>query len=277
MPIRTIVTLTVAVLLGLIAVLLVRSYLGNAQPTQKGSVAVATVPVVVASQAIDRGTAIEPKQLKVVNYPSEAVPTGAFRNINDLAGASAEKRLALRSFAPNEPLLATRVSGPGGRLVLSASLGEGMRAVSLRSNDVAGVAGFVLPGDRVDILLTRSVGQERPTTVTQVLAENVRVLGIDQSDNDEANTPVVARAVTVEVTPNQAQIITLAQSVGTVSLSLRQITDQAPLARRAITVAQLGFFRGPAAPGPAGAAVAKPTGHPVRVTRGVETAEYRVP
>jgi pilus assembly protein CpaB len=276
MPIRTIVTLTVAILLGLIAVLLVRSYLGSARPAAQRAAVVSTVPVVVAALAIDRGTAIEAKQLKVVNYPAEAVPAGAFRTISDLTGASADKRLALRSFAPNEPLLATRISGPGGRVVLSASLGEGMRAISLRSNDIAGVAGFVLPGDRVDILLTRSGGGDNPTTVTQVLAENVRVLAVDQSDNDEANTPVVARAVTIEVTPNQAQMITLAQSVGGISLSLRQITDRAPLARRAMTVAQLGYFRAPPPPGASGPA-AKLTGHPVRVTRGIETAEYRVP
>lgn len=276
MPIRTIVTLTVAVLLGLIAVLLVRSYLGAQRPNAKG-VEQASVPVVVAAQAIDRGKPIEAAQLKVVNYPVQAVPAGAFRNISDLAGASADKRLALRTLAPNEPVLATRVSGPGGRLVLSATLGEGMRAVSMRANEVSGVAGFVLPGDRVDILLTRSVGQENPTTVTQVLAENVRVLAIDQSDNDEVDKPVVARAVTVEVTPNQAQMIALAQNVGQVSLSLRQISDQAPLSRRAITVAQLGFFRAPAPPSARRATAVRLTGHPVRVTRGVETAEYRVP
>jgi pilus assembly protein CpaB len=232
----------------------------------------------VAAQAIDRGSVIEAKQLKVVNYPAEAVPAGAFRNVNDLTGASAERRLALRSFAPNEPVLATRVSGPGGRVVLSATLGAGMRAVSLRSNEIAGVAGFVLPGDRVDILLTRTVAGASPTIVTQVLGENVRVLGVDQSDNDEANAPVVARAVTVEVTPNQAQVIALAQSVGTVSLSLRQISDQAPLGRRAITVAQLGFARAATAPVTSGGTrAARPTGHAVRVTRGIETAEYRVP
>lgn len=277
MPIRTIASLAVAILLGLVAVLLVRSYLANGRNDAVRQT-VAMAPVVVAAQAIDRGKAIEAAQLKVVNYPAEAVPTGAFRSIAELTGAGVDKRLALRSMAPNEPLLATRVSGPGGRLVLSASLGEGMRAVSLRSNEIAGVAGFVLPGDRVDILLTRTVGQEHPTTVTQVLGENVRVLGVDQSDNDEADKPAVARAVTIEVTPEQAQVMALAQSVGAVSLSLRQISDQAPLGRRAITVAQLGFVKtAAAASAPAQARAPRLIGYPVRVIRGIETAEYRVP
>jgi pilus assembly protein CpaB len=205
------------------------------------------------------------------------VPSGAFRNIGDLTGASAERRLALRSIAPNEPVLASRISGPGGRLVLSASLAEGMRAVSLRTNEVAGVSGFVLPGDRVDILLTRSVGENQ--TVTQVLAENVRVLGVDQSDNEEADKPMVVNAVTVEVNPNQAQVIALAQAVGSVSLTLRQMSDQAPLGRRAVTSGQLGFAHRPAqaAAGGGGPSLTRVKGYPVRVTRGVETAEYRVP
>ena len=271
MPIRTIATLAVAIFLGIVAVFLVRTYLLSNRPPAS-AVAVAGTPVVVATEVIERGKPVEAKQLKVVSYPSDAVPTGSFRTVAELAGAPADKRVALRSFAPNEPVLATRISGPGARLVLSASLGDGMRAVSLRSNDVAGVAGFVLPGDRVDILLTRAIGDGHQT-VTQVLAENVRVLGVDQSDNDEANTPVVAHAVTVEVTPAQAQVVALAQSVGSVSLSLRQINDVAPLGRRATTVSQLGF--GGAAP--AVGRVKRPPGFAVHVTRGVETAEYRIP
>src|SRR5206468_5788170 len=156
------------------------------------------------------GVTLEPPLLKVANYPLDSVPVGSFKTVAEVAGGPAGKRLALRSLALNEPVLANKVSGPGGKLNLSGVLTEGMRAVSFRSNDVAGVAGFVLPGDRVDILLTRSVGSgDQATTVTQVLAENIRVLGVDQSDNDEADKPVVARAVTVEVTPAQAQTISL--------------------------------------------------------------------
>jgi pilus assembly protein CpaB len=187
-------------------------------------------------------------------------------------------------MAPNEPVLASRVSGPGGKLSLSVAVTDGMRAVSLRSNDVAGVAGFVLPGDRVDILLTRTAtpnGEAAATTVTQALAENVRVLGIDQSDNDEADKPAVARAVTVEVTPAQAQAISLAQAVGSVSLSLRHVADELPLARKATTVADLGFYGNRPVVRRAVAARPRPmlqlAGHEVRVTRGMETAGYRVP
>jgi pilus assembly protein CpaB len=150
-----------------------------------------------------------------------------------------------------------------------------MRAVSLRSNDVAGVAGFVLPGDRVDILLTRQIEHGQ---VTQVLAENVRVLGVDQTDDDQANKPQVAKAVTVEVTPDQAQKISLAQAVGQVSFSLRHSADQLPLTRHATTIADLGF--GGAAPRVTHAVARRVAAPPplaeVRVTRGVDIAGYRL-
>jgi pilus assembly protein CpaB len=277
MPIRTVATLAVAIFLGLIAVFLVRTYLTAARPTSSQAAATGGVPVVVASQVIVRGKPIEAAQLKIVRYPADAVPAGAFQNVADLAGAPADKRLALRAMAPNEPVLASRVSGPGGRVTLSAALADGMRAVSLRSNDIAGVAGFVLPGDRVDILLTRGA---EGSTVTQALAENVKVLGIDQSDNDEADKPAVARAVTVEVTPEQAQAISLAQAVGSVSLSLRHVADELPLARKATTVADLSYSRGQ--PVVTRVVVVRPAapvqmGHEVHVTRGIETAGYRIP
>lgn len=270
MPIRTIATLAVAILMGLIAVMLVRNYLGSAthpQPVAAG----ATTPVVVATAQIERGAAVEAGQLKLVNYPADAVPAGAFRNVADLTGTAADKRVALRAISANEPILPEKISGPGGRLVLSASLTPGMRAVSLRSNDVAGVAGFVLPGDRVDILLTRTVGGGE---VTQVLAENVRVLGVDQLDDDSANKPQVARAVTVEVKPDQAQAISLAQAVGAVSLTLRHVSDELPLSKHATTVADLGFAR----PAVAKAVVRRAAPAPsIVVVRGLETVGYRVP
>lgn len=274
MSIRTVATLAIAILMGLLAVFLVRNYLSSARNASPQTAA-AGVPVVVASQAIVRGKVIEAAQLKIAHYPADAVPAGAFQTIPELTGAAANKRIALRAMTPNEPVLATRVSGPGGRVTLSTAVTDGMRAVSLRSNDIAGVAGFVLPGDRVDILLTRTADGG---TVTQALAENVKVLGIDQSDNDEATNPAVARAVTVEVTPAQAQTISLAQAVGTVSLTLRHVADELPLARKVTTVSDLGFFGRPAVTrAVAVRAPAPPPGHEIRVTRGVETAGYRIP
>jgi pilus assembly protein CpaB len=274
MPVRTIATLAVAVLLGLVAVLLVRTYLGNAQKPQAAAQVVATRPVVVAAQPIERGVALQPQLLKVVNYPAEAIPADAFPNVAQLTAPASPGRLALRSFAANEPILAASVSGPGGKLNLSTILAPGMRAISLRSSDVAGVAGFVLPGDKVDIYLTRVVGdKDHVTTITQVIAEDVLVLGIDQVSSQETDKPIVARAVTVQVSPDQAQKIWLAQSVGAVSLALRHVADDAAIARKFTTSSELGFAPRTASAGPP----RLPKGLiEVRVTRGMETSPYTV-
>ena len=274
MNIRTIATLVVAVLLGLIAVLLVRSYLGSARQPTATQVAMATKPVVVAAQPIERGVALQPQLLKVVNYPADAVPTDAFGAVAQLTAPASPGRLALRSMAANEPILGASISGPGGKLNLSTVIPTGMRAITIRSNDIAGVAGFVLPGDKVDIFLTRAVGaRDAVTTITQVLAQDILVLGVDQLANPETDKPVVARSITFEVTPELAQKLTLAQSVGSISLSLRHVADDEGLKRLATTSGELGF--GPKPPGAAAPRVRRDIVQ-VRVTRGLETSGYDV-
>jgi pilus assembly protein CpaB len=280
MPVRTILTLSVAVLLGLVAVFFARGYLFQVRKADAAAaVAAGTTPVVVAAQPVARGMTLQPQLLKLVRYPAEAVPPGAFTS---MAQAVQGGRLVLRDVALNEPVLASRVTQPGGNLNLSTSLSPGMRAVTVRSNDVAGVAGFVLPGDRVDVMATRTTGNDSHSTLTQVLAQNIKVLGVDQVASENADKPIVAKAITVEVTPDQAQIITLAQSVGAISLALRQIADVEPLARQVTTVADLGYGR-PATPAPARVAPrriaprpAPPSGIQIRVTRGVQTSAYEV-
>ncbi|MBI1684335.1 Flp pilus assembly protein CpaB [Caulobacter hibisci] len=294
MQTKTVISLGAAAVLGLGAVLAARVYMGAGREDAPAVKEAGSTPVVVASQPLARGFKLQAAVLKVARYPADAVPPGAFSTIPEAASGAGGARIALKDIAANEPILADRVSGAGGRSNLASSLGEGMRAVSLRANDVAGVGGFVLPGDRVDVMLTRSQDNNQPeTSLTQVLAENVRVVGVDQSDDQSADKPVVVKAITIEVTPDQAQAITLAQAVGALSLALRQISDQAPLGRRTMTLADLQRGMGPTAiatpaapvrafaprrpamrPGPA--RLPNPTSTEVRVTRGVETTGYRV-
>lgn len=264
---RTISTLVAAVFLGLFAVILTRSYLNNAvRPVPLVSSSGGSIPIVVTSANIARGGILQADALKVVPYPADAAPVGAFHTISELAGTVGQQRLALRSMVANEPILPGNVTGPGGKLNLSGVVAAGMRAVSLRANDVSGVGGFVLPGDRVDVLLTRAgSSNDAGSTLTQILAENVRVLGIDQSNNDEADKPVVAKAITVEVTPAQAQSISLGQQVGTVSLTLRHVADDAPLAAKAMSVSDLG---------PSPRKSTAPAGPSVRVVRGVAASRF---
>lgn len=182
--------------------------------------------VVVAARPIDLGQALTPDMLRLQAWPAGALPQGAFTQISELTGG--EARVALRAIEPNEPILISRVSGAGGRATLSATIAEGHRAVAIRVNDVIGVGGFVLPGDFVDVLLTREDGEGRNSNRpmrTDLLIANVRVLAIDQTANESRNDPQVARAVTIEVTPEDGQKVALATEIGTLSLALRRADE----------------------------------------------------
>jgi pilus assembly protein CpaB len=264
--IRTIATFAIAVFCGIVAVLLTRTYLNRA-PQGTAYIPTATVPLVVAARPLERGMVLAPDALKLTHVPADAAPANSFHSLTEVTGSKEQQRLVLRNLVANEPILASNVSGPGGKLNLSGTIAAGMRAVSLRSTDVTGVGGFVLPGDRVDVLLTRARGSDTANTVTQVIAENVRVLGVDQSDNDQAEKPVVSKAITVEVTPEQAQSISLGQTVGTVSLALRQVADDAPLIRKSMAVSDL-------SPAPARKTVSVAAAPAVRVWRGTEASKF---
>lgn len=213
------IILAVAVLLGGAAIWGVI----NIQGAQRSA---ASAHVVVAARSIDLGQALTPNMLRLQAWPADALPQGAFTEISQLTGG--ERRVALRAIEPNEPILASRVSGEGGRATLSATIAEGRRAVAIRVNDVVGVAGFVLPGDFVDVLVTRDEGDgyrgDRAMR-TDLLISNVRVLAVDQIANESRNDPQVARAVTIEVTPEDGQKVALASEIGTLSLALRRADE----------------------------------------------------
>ncbi|QUD88584.1 Flp pilus assembly protein CpaB [Phenylobacterium montanum] len=277
MSLRTIASFAIAIFLGLIAVLMVRGVLTSQKGGQSGGAG--TAPVVVATKPIDRGVALNPTLLRVVNYPADAVPEGAFQSLDQLVGKTATPRTALRAMGANEPVLASKLTGAGAKVNLSGTISPGMRAVSLRSNDVTGVGGFVLPGDRVDILVTRTAGTgDKASSITQVLAENALVLGVDQTADQASDKPVVTKSVTVEVTPDQAQRISLASSVGQVSLDLRQVTDGAPVQHHVTTVSDLGETgEHHAAPAHRIRKAGPPLGlTEVHVVRGVDSTAYSV-
>ena len=277
MPLRTIATLAIAVVLGLIAVVLLNVYMGSARKAQVAQVQSGVgSPVVVAAVPITRGVVVQPQLLKVVQFPAGSVPQGAFTSIAQLTGGKDVARVAMRDLTPDEPVLATRVSPPGGKLNLATELDPGTQAIAIRTNDVAGVGGFVLPNDRVDVLMTRMAGAgNRAVQVTQVVAENVRVLGVDQSDDQEANKPVVVKAVTLQVTADQAQSVTLAQTVGSLSLALRHVDDAAPVGRTVTTQAAFGFS-GPRPVLSHAVHHAGPGLPTVRVTRATDTSVYQL-
>ncbi|HXI87092.1 MAG TPA: Flp pilus assembly protein CpaB [Parvularculaceae bacterium] len=243
----------------------------NSRPESANAAPVVqTTAVLVASKDIPFGGKIVADLVKTVQWPTASLPENAILERKDLLEGPEAPRIALRSFAAGEPFLKAKVSGFGEKPVLSRRVSEGMRAFTIRVNDVSGVAGFLLPGDRVDILLTRdSDGRGRDNLVTDVVLQNVTVLGIDQLANENAEKPTVAKSATVEVTPEQAQKLALAAQVGTLSLSLRNFTNVDETNARRITVGDLAERK----PGPA----RRDDGVYVRVRKGTEVSSERVP
>jgi len=212
----SLIILVAAVILGLVAVVGVR---GVMLSRSGGGAKVAMTTVVVARKALEFGNELSAEALQEREWPTDAVPEGSFAKIDEVVGS--ERRVALRSIAVGEPVLKEKVSGFGGRAALSQVIAEGHRAVAVRISDVSGAGGFILPGDKVDVLLTLSVTNDRLDTVTNILLQNIRVLAIDQEADESTGGAIVAKAATIEVLPEDAQRIALATNIGTLSLSLR--------------------------------------------------------
>jgi pilus assembly protein CpaB len=219
---QSLIVLAIAVLIGLIAVYLVNAYLSGAETRQADlrlrKVAVARVPLAF-------GTPITPDKVQFVDFLAATVPPGSFSSVGQLA-PNGNTHVALRPMEAGEPILKSKLSGEGGRATLSAILPPDQRAVSIPISDVSGVAGFVLPGDRVDVFVTRQTGQAAGNETTDVLLQDVRVIAIDQDASDSSNKPSIAKTATLEVSQYDAQKLVLAQSVGSISLALRSVKAQ---------------------------------------------------
>ncbi len=220
---QTMIALAGAIVLGLFAVFIANSYLNGAQ--QK-AYAGGTTKVAVAAAPLAYGTDITPDKIRFVDYPNTSIPPGAFTNANQLLPAG-KKRVALMPIAVNEPILGGKISAIGAGASIAALLPEGMRAASVRINDVSGVAGFVQPNDAVDVLITRQTpGENNNTQLTDVLLQNVRVIAIDQEAKNADGSPKIAKTATLEVNPIDAQKLALAQQIGDLSLVLRKPGEQ---------------------------------------------------
>jgi len=184
----------------------------------------ATTTIVVANEPLRFGTELSPSNVREIEWTAGFAPDGAFTTTAELLRAN-ERRVVLSAIETNEPILKWKITGPGQRASLSSVLEEGMKAVTIRVNDVNGIAGFVLPGDRVDVLLTRTEpdpnNSKRKNVFNDVILQNVRVLGVDQLADDRTEQPQVAKAVTLEVSTADAQRVALAANVGNLSLALR--------------------------------------------------------
>jgi pilus assembly protein CpaB len=212
-----------AVLFGLLAVFVAQSWLTSAADARMKSLEAQKQPqstqtIVVASKPLRFGNELSAPLLHEIPWSQDALPAGAFAKISDvLAGG---KRVVLAAIEVNEPILSVKITGPGQRATLSAVLHDGMKAVTIRVSDIEGVAGFVQPGDRVDIALTRLDGKGGATT--DVVLQNATVLAIDQVADERVAAVSVAKSVTLEVDTVAAQKLDLAASLGNLSLLLRK-------------------------------------------------------
>lgn len=237
----TIVMIGFAVVFGLLAVFIAQAWLNNqankqARHFESNQPAVAMKTIVVAKQPLRFGTELNESMLKEVPWPETSMPAGAFGKISDVLHGG--RRVVLTAIEPNEPVLSLKITGPGQRATLSALVKRGMKAVTIRVNDVEGVGGFVLPGDRVDVVLTRQI--DKGSASTEVVLQNARVLAVDQIADERAAKTTVAKSVTLEVSTVEAQKVWLASSVGNLSLLLRKAGETAETRTRKITLNDLG-------------------------------------
>jgi pilus assembly protein CpaB len=224
---RNILIIAVAVFLGLIAVYLGNAYFSGVESRQEEIAKQNQLArIVVASQDMAFGTQLSTQNVRLVNWPQNSVPTGAFTSIED----ATKNRVALRPIVVGEPVLASKVSGTNGRATISANLPEGMLAYTVGINDVAGVGGYARPGDVVDVLLTRQIpgnGAQANDKMTDVVLQAVPVIGIDQIADPNNTNPTVGKTATLQVSTLDAQKLALASQLGVLSLALRNVADPA--------------------------------------------------
>lgn len=224
--------IVISVIIGLAAVVLASRWV--AQQTD-----VSTSQVVVANKDIDLGARLTPEMLAVQNWPAGSVPQGAILAIDKDAllkdPKTNEGRVARVSILKGEPISETKLAPAGAQPGLSFAIKEGKRAITVRVNDVVGVAGFALPGNYVDILVNTmdesakaAVGDNK--TISKIVLEHILLLAVAQETSQGEGKPKVVNAVTLEVTPDQAEKIDLARSIGSLSLVLRNQMDNIPVA-----------------------------------------------
>jgi len=207
--------LAIALIIALLATFLVARWLGIGTSRSSGPL------VVFASNTIEAGAQLDAKQLKIMAWSGPAAPPGSFSSIEKLT-----KRVARQKIYAGEPILDGKLAMEGESAGLAATITSGKRAITVRVNDVIGVTGFALPGSFVDILVSVKQAQQ-VEPFSKVVLNRVKVLAIAQETDADTSKPKVVNAVTLELTPEEAEKLDLARTVGTLSLVLRNEMDTA--------------------------------------------------
>ena len=222
--------LVIGISLASFAVYMAKDYIGAYQAELAAERAareqiVPTVDVVVVNRPLRYGEQIKPDDVRAVRWPETAIPEGAFVGLEAFLGADPTKlRTSLRAMEKDEAIMAVKVTEPGQDAGVSSRLTKGMRAFAIRVDVATGVSGFLRPGDHVDVYwsgtLPSATDRDGEREVTQLIESRVRLIAIDQTADEDRQSPTIARTVTVEVSPTQVAALAQAQNTGRLSLSL---------------------------------------------------------
>jgi len=185
---------------------------------------VPTVEVIVANRPLAYGEELAKEDVRIVKWPENAIPEGAFLDAAALFPADAPPRMVSRQMEKDEAVLAVKVTEPGQSAGITTRLASGMRAFAIEVDVSSGVSGFLRPGDRVDVYWTGTPG-ERAGEITRLIEPNVPLIAVDQTADSSRSQATIARTVTVEVSPQQVAALAQAQSTGRLSLSLVGTSD----------------------------------------------------
>lgn len=229
--------IVISVLIGLGAVVLATRWM--AQQT-----AMATNRIAVAATDINLGTRLTGEMLREAEWPKGSMPHGAIPG-KDIKKLVDDGRVVKASLLRGEAVLDSKLAPLGTKAGLSAVITEGKRAITVRVNEVVGVAGFALPGNYVDVLVNteedigKTAAVSKSRAISKIVLERILVLAVAQEASRDESKPKVVNAVTLEVTPEQAELLDLARSVGSLSLVLRNQVDASPAATTGITKQEL--------------------------------------
>jgi len=210
------------------AVYMAKDFIGQqqAQLAEAEAAKLAIVPtkdVFVVNKQLRYGQRLTKEDVTTVRWPEAGIPEGAFASEEELFPKGDQLRSVLRTMEPGEAVMSMKVTEPGQMAGVASRLAKGMRAFAINTDVTSGVSGFLRPGDRVDVYWTGAVGNSQ--VVTKLIQTNVLIIAIDQSADEDRNSPIVARTVTVELTPQNVAALAQAQSAGRLSLSLLGVED----------------------------------------------------
>lgn len=246
MRVATIVSLGVSALLGVGALFVAKVWLPSKAAGPGRAVAapmVTMTSIVAANAAVPFGTKLEAKNLTLIKVPAGSVPEGAYTSIDQVIALDGGGPVALTPLVAREPVLPSKVSGPGAKASVAATISAGMRAYTIKVNEVAGGGGQILPGDRVDVILSQQLdsggveGSQNKVFVSSLVLQNVRVLAMDLIADPASVDKFNPTTATLEVTVLDAGKLAVAGQAGILSMALRrtgatEVTELKPITMR---------------------------------------------